>query len=68
MDLTVVILRGAGHIVIDKERGNLTPGDLVFIPRGVTHYFVNTFSEPSSALALFSPPFDGKDTVQVENP
>lgn len=26
------------------------------------------FSEPSVALAVFSPPFDGKDTIPVEKP
>lgn len=35
---------------------------------GVVHYFVNTSTEPSVALAVFSPSFDGKDSIPVEKP
>ncbi len=67
-DLTVVVLRGGGYLMFDKERVELAVGDVLFIPRGVAHYFVNTFSQPSVALAIFSPPFDGKDTIPVKTP
>lgn len=67
-DLTIVMFRGEGYLMIDGRRINLTVGDVVFIPRAVPHYFVNTFSEPSSGLAVFSPPFDGKDTLPVKAP
>ena len=67
-DLTVVVLKGKGYLMLGKRRVNLTEGDILFIPRGSTHYFVNTFSEPSVALAVFSPPFDGKDSIPVEKP
>ncbi|MFQ5541576.1 MAG: cupin domain-containing protein [Candidatus Binatia bacterium] len=67
-DLTVVVLRGGGYLMFDKERVDLAPGDVLFIPRGVVHYFVNTFPQPSVALAAFTPPFDGKDTIAVKNP
>ncbi len=43
-------------------------GDILFIPRGSAHYFVNTFSEPSVALAVFSPDFDGKDSIPEGKP
>ncbi len=67
-DLTVVVLRGGGYLMFDKERVDLAAGDILFIPRGVAHYFVNTFPQPSVALAVFTPPFDGKDTIPVKNP
>ena len=67
-DLTVVVLRGGGYMMFDKERVDLASGDILFIPRGVVHYFVNTFPQPSVALAAFTPPFDGKDTVPVKKP
>ena len=67
-DLTVVVLRGGGYLMFDKERVDLAAGDILFIPRGVVHYFVNTFPQPSVALAVFTPPFDGKDTIPVKNP
>ncbi len=65
-DLTVVMLRGQGYLMLEQRRIELAVGDVLFIPRSVVHHFVNTFSEPSVALAIFSPPFDGKDTIPVE--
>jgi quercetin dioxygenase-like cupin family protein len=64
-DLTVAVMRGRGYLMLEKTRINLSVGDFLFIPRGTIHYFVNTFHEPSVALAIFSPPFDGKDAVPV---
>lgn len=66
-DLTVAVLKGRGYIMLENQRIDLMAGDLLFIPRGAVHYFVNTLGEPSVALAIFSPPFDGKDTVPVES-
>lgn len=65
-DLTVVVLKGEGYLMLGTERVELERGDVVFIPRETVHYFVNTFYQPSVALAAFSPPFDGKDTIPVE--
>lgn len=67
-DATVVVLKGQGYLMLDRRRIDLTVGDVLFIPRGVVHYFVNTFGEPSVALAVFSPPFDGRDTIPVGKP
>lgn len=67
-DLTIVMFKGEGYLMIDGRRVNLAEGDVVFIPRAVPHYFVNTLSEPSSGLAVFSPPFDGKDTLPIAKP
>lgn len=67
-ELTVVMLRGRGYLVLEQKRIDLAVGDVLFIPRGIIHYFINTFTQPSVALAVFSPPFDGKDTIPVEKP
>lgn len=65
-DLTVIVLRGGGYLLLGKKRITLGKGDVLFIPRGVVHYFVNTSPQPSVALAIFSPSFDGKDTIPVK--
>lgn len=62
-DLTVTVMRGQGYLMLGTRRIDLTVGDVVFIPSGTIHYFVNTHSQPSVALAMFSPPFDGKDNI-----
>jgi mannose-6-phosphate isomerase-like protein (cupin superfamily) len=67
-DGTVVMVKGHGYLMMENRRIDLSVGDIVYIPRGAVHYFVNTASEPTVAFVVFSPPFDGKDTVPVEKP
>jgi mannose-6-phosphate isomerase-like protein (cupin superfamily) len=67
-DGTVVMVKGRGYLMMDNRRIDLSTGDIVYIPRGVVHYFVNTAGEPAVAFVIFSPPFDGKDTVPVLKP
>jgi len=67
-DGTVVMVKGGGYLLMENRRIDLSAGDIVYIPRGAVHYFVNTASEPTVAFVVFSPPFDGKDTVPVEKP
>ena len=67
-DATVTMLRGEGYLILGKNRINLKAGDVVHIARGVPHYFVNTASQPTVALAVYSPAFDGKDTYPVNLP
>jgi mannose-6-phosphate isomerase-like protein (cupin superfamily) len=65
-DGTVVMVKGRGYMMMDNRRIDLSAGDIVYIPRGAVHYFINTAGEPAVAFVVFSPPFDGKDTVPVE--
>ena len=67
-DLTVTVLQGRGYLILEKERIDVTAGDVLFIPRGASHYFVNTHREPSVALAVFTPPFDGRDSIPINKP
>jgi mannose-6-phosphate isomerase-like protein (cupin superfamily) len=60
-DATVSILRGNGTIVIGREKKKVRAGSVLFIPRKVVHHFSNEASEPTVALVVFAPPFDGKD-------
>jgi quercetin dioxygenase-like cupin family protein len=67
-DGTVIIMKGRGYLVIENRRMDLSVGDVIHIPRDVVHFYVNNASEPSVALVIFSPPFDGKDYVPVTAP
>jgi quercetin dioxygenase-like cupin family protein len=67
-DGTVVMMKGRGYLVIENRRMDLSVGDVIHIPRDVVHFYVNSASEPSVALVIFSPPFDGKDYVPVTAP
>jgi len=67
-DGTVMVVKGRGYLMMDNRRIDLSAGDIVYIPRGAVHYFVNTAAEPAVAFVVFSPPFDGKDNVPIEKP
>jgi mannose-6-phosphate isomerase-like protein (cupin superfamily) len=67
-DGTVIVLQGRGYLVMDTRRITLTAGDIVHIPRGVPHYYVNTDLEPAVVFVIFAPPFDGKDNVPATMP
>ena len=67
-DGTVVMVKGGGYLMMENRRLDMSAGDIVYIPRGAVHYFVNTASEPTVAFVVFFPPFDSKDTVPAEKP
>jgi mannose-6-phosphate isomerase-like protein (cupin superfamily) len=67
-DGTVLMVGGRGYMMMDNRRIELAVGDIVHIPRGAVHYYVNTAAQPSIAFVVFSPPFDGKDNVPVKVP
>jgi mannose-6-phosphate isomerase-like protein (cupin superfamily) len=67
-DATVTMMRGQGYLFLADKRVNLKAGDIVHVQRGVPHQYVNTGSEPTVLLAVYSPPFDGKDNIPVDGP
>lgn len=52
------ILRGEGEISIGEETRKLQQGDMVAIPKGYVHSFVNTGSEPCLVLFSSGPKFE----------
>jgi quercetin dioxygenase-like cupin family protein len=67
-DGTVIMLRGQGYLVLAGKRIDVKAGDVIHIPRGVAHQYVNGAGEPTVALAVYAPAFDGKDTHPVAVP
>ena len=64
-DETVVVLAGNGRIRLGEEWRDIEPGLVVVIPRGTVHA-VEVGSEPVEAVSVFSPAFDGKDRLFVD--
>ena len=56
---------GEGIFVLGRQVLSLKAGDIVVIPQGKPHFFVNTGKEPAVAWVMFIPPFDGKDYVPL---
>jgi mannose-6-phosphate isomerase-like protein (cupin superfamily) len=67
-DGTVMLVSGHGYLMMAKKRIELSAGDIVYIPRGIVHYYVNTAPQPSIAFVVFSPPFDGRDNIPAKLP
>lgn len=65
-DLTVVIRTGKARLHFIDHAVELEQGDVLAIPRGVTHWAENRGKNASEAYAIFSPPFDGKDYRSAE--
>jgi len=66
-DLTVMVVRGKGYLMLDQKRIALAEGDVLYVPRATVHHFVNADATRSVALVIFSPPFDGEDTLPVRS-
>ncbi len=64
-DLTLLVYRGRGDIFIEDRRRRMTPGQFYHVPRGVTHYCVNTGETPLVGIVLYSPALDGIDTIEA---
>lgn len=64
-DLVAVLQKGRGVLRMGSRELRLSPGSVVVIPRGTPHSFVNETPEPAAAFVVFSPPFDGEDTVPI---
>ena len=60
-DLTLVVLRGRGVLVIGSERFAVRAGDAAVIPRATAHALVTQERSPVITLAIFTPPLDAPD-------
>lgn len=65
-DLTVTVLRGEGTLQVGSRAIPMKSGDVAYVRRGTPHFFRNTGDGPAVAFVVFSPPFDGRDTVDAK--
>ncbi len=65
-DLFVVILRGSGTMRLGNEERPVGQGSVLYVPRGTVHAFRNTSGDVAVSYAVYVPPFDGKDRVEVQ--
>jgi mannose-6-phosphate isomerase-like protein (cupin superfamily) len=65
VDQTLVFVDGTGEAVLEGNSAPVTPGDLVFVPAGTRHNFVNNGSEPLKLWTLYAPPEHPDGTVHV---
>jgi mannose-6-phosphate isomerase-like protein (cupin superfamily) len=60
-DLTVVLLRGRGAVIVAGRRYDLQAGDVLHVGRGRVHHFHPAGGEAALALAIYTPRLEGPD-------
>jgi mannose-6-phosphate isomerase-like protein (cupin superfamily) len=56
IDQILSFVSGAGEARVDGEKQAVEPDDLVVVPAGVTHNFVNTGPNPLVLYTVYGPP------------
>jgi mannose-6-phosphate isomerase-like protein (cupin superfamily) len=62
-DQLLYFVDGVGEAIIEGESSAVGPGDVVFVPAGTLHNFVNTGSEPLRLATVYAPPEHPPGTV-----
>lgn len=65
-DLSVYVLKGTSSVTIGKKEIELRIGDFVTIPKGTIHWAKNKGALPAEVVAIFSPPYKGRDIKFVD--
>lgn len=67
-DLVVTVLRGTVRMHLAQQMVQLSPGDVIVIPRGVEHWAQNLGPGAAEALVAASPAYDGSDMRLLDPP
>jgi mannose-6-phosphate isomerase-like protein (cupin superfamily) len=62
-DQLLVFIDGRGDAVLDGRTTRVTPNDLVLVPAGTRHNFVNTGEVPLRLVTVYAPPEHPPGTV-----
>ena len=65
-DITVFLLRGQGTLRLDKRTRPVKAGDVLHIPRGVIHAYINKGPEIGVAIVSYSPAPGPDDRVLIK--
>jgi mannose-6-phosphate isomerase-like protein (cupin superfamily) len=65
-DEVVYLVRGNGLVTIAGKEYKIWPGYAYLVPKGTIHRFINLGPDAAVVLSIFSPAFDGKDRIFVE--
>ena len=63
VDQVLVFVDGAGEAVLEGNTSGVEPGDLVFVPAGTRHNFVNRGDSAIKLYNVYSPPEHPAGTV-----
>lgn len=63
VDQILIFTQGNGRAIVAGEEQELSAGDLVIVPAGTQHQFLNTGSVPLELLTVYSPAEHNATTV-----
>ena len=63
VDQVLVFVEGTGEAVLDGDTSGVGPGDLVFVPAGTRHNFLNRGDGALKLYTVYSPPEHPEGTV-----
>jgi mannose-6-phosphate isomerase-like protein (cupin superfamily) len=63
VDQILTFVSGTGEAIVGGEQKALAPGDLVAVPAGTKHNFVNTGPNPLVLYTVYGPPEHPDSTV-----
>jgi mannose-6-phosphate isomerase-like protein (cupin superfamily) len=63
IDQVLIALGGSGTSVLDGRESPFTTGDVVVVPEGTGHNFINRGSEPLRVATIYGPPDHAPGTV-----
>ncbi len=66
-DEIYMICRGTGSFERNGDRRSVVPGDVIFVPAGMVHRFVD-FADDFAAWVVFYGPPGGEASAPVEDP
>ena len=62
-DQLLLFVEGEGRAVLEGESEPVRAGDMVFVPAGTLHNFVNAGAEPLRLVTVYAPPEHAPGTV-----
>ena len=62
-DQMLYLVEGTGTVVLDGVEEAFLAGDVVLVPAGTLHNFINTGEQPMKIITTYSPPHHPKGTV-----
>lgn len=62
-DQTLLLVEGAGQVVLDGQIAEYELGDLVLVPAGTKHNFITKGDTPMKIITTYSPPHHPDGTI-----
>lgn len=62
-DQVLYFVEGKGKAVVGGEEADITEGDIVLVPAGTAHNFMNTGMEDLKIITTYSPPHHPQGTI-----